>query len=263
MIMIENLVNGRGQQEYRETIPEWEQELWFYLSAGDGDICPVYANCPIRKAGGYCYCPIYNPSLARVGGGWCMTGHNGGIVQAIDNIPCCSGHCHLTGYDVTEHRRPGRIFKLPELLAQKYLEMGKVYSPPVPATLIRLVSLFKDIEVRVVPLKAYHGAIWGLKDEWIIHLNKTDTLARRRLTLFHEAFHILAHTRSNPTFKKVSSEKGSFNELLAENFAYHILMPKDWVEKKWAEVKDVDTLAKFFNVPETAMDLRLKSLRLV
>jgi Zn-dependent peptidase ImmA (M78 family) len=225
----------------RERINKWEHELWNYVSAGDGDTCPIYNFCQ-----------------ARLGGAWCAADQKEHLDHIVDTILFGSSQ-----YDFIEGIRPGRMFELVEMLAQKYLKMGKVTSPPVPDSLVELTDLQRDVEIRLVPLEAYHGALWLHDDSWIIQLNKNDTNARRRLTLFHESFHILAHCRATPVFRKINSDKGSFNELLAENFAHHILMPTNWVQEKWAEFKDPGILAKIFDVPETAMVLRLRSLGLI
>jgi Zn-dependent peptidase ImmA (M78 family) len=225
----------------KEKIEKWEHELWNYVSEGDGETCPIYNYCQ-----------------ARLGGSWCVCDQKEEISHIVDTILFGSSQ-----YDFIEGIRPGRIFELVEMLAQKYLKMGKVQAPPVPDSLVELTDWQRDVEIRLVPLEAYHGALWLHEDSWIIQLNKNDTLARRRLTLFHESFHILAHCRATPVFRKINSDKGSFNELLAENFAHHILMPRKWVEEKWAEFKDPTILAEIFDVPETAMKLRLKSLHLI
>jgi Zn-dependent peptidase ImmA (M78 family) len=225
----------------KERLSKWEHELWNYVSSGDGDTCPIYNFCQ-----------------ARLGGSWCASDQKDHLDHIVDTILFGSSQ-----YDFLEGIRPGRIFELVEMLAQKYLKMGKVTSPPVPDTLVELADLERDVEIRLVPLEAYHGALWLHDDTWIIQLNKNDTMARRRLTLFHESFHILAHCKATPVFRKINSDKGSFNELLAENFAHHILMPTQWVQEKWAEFEDPGILAKIFDVPETAMVLRLRSLRLI
>jgi Zn-dependent peptidase ImmA (M78 family) len=64
-------------------------------------------------------------------------------------------------------------------------------------------------------------------------------------------------------FKKRGLERGSFNELLADYFASCILMPREWVKKKWAETKDLDRMAEIFAVPKSAMCIRLKWLGLI
>jgi len=51
--------------------------------------------------------------------------------------------------------------------------------------------------------------------------------------------------------------------MLADYFAICVLMPREWVKEKWAEVKDVGTMAKMFDAPKVAMGLRLKCLHLI
>jgi len=158
----------------------------------------------------------------------------------------------------------GEVFQLVERLAQKYLQRAGVHCPPVPTELIYLVDEQHPVEVRLVPLKIYHGAIWYLKGGWIIQLNRNNPPIRRRFALFHEAFHILAH-HGAPTvvFKKRECGGGSFNELLADHFAGSILMPREWVGEKWAVGEDLDGMAKIFDVPRSLMWLRLREIGLV
>lgn len=121
----------------------------------------------------------------------------------------------------------------------------------------------RNVETSLLPLKVHHGAIWRLNEGWVIQLKADDTPVTQRFTLFHEAFHILAHSRTTPVFKKRGNEEGSFNELLADGFASFILMPEGWVKEKWAEVNDVNEMAKIFDVPKSAMCIRLKHLGLI
>ncbi len=133
----------------------------------------------------------------------------------------------------------------------------------MPSELISVADEQHTIETRLLPLKVYHGAIWHLREGWVIQLKDDVSSASKRFTLFHEAFHILAHCRTTPVFRKRGTMQGSFNELLADYFATCILMPKEWVKKKWAEVKDVDVMAEMFDAPKSAMWLRLRQLGLV
>jgi len=194
----------------------------------------------------------------RQRGGWCISDDTEHLEKLLD-----SRQFNPSDYDFIDHMTPCGIFKLVEMLAQGILRKGKVCCPPVPAGLVSLADEQHSVEVRLVPLKCHAGAIWRLRDTWVIHLNGNDPPARRRFTLFHEAFHILAHTRATPVFRKRNSEAGCFNELLAEYFAACILMPRKQVEEKWAEVKDVNRMAEIFDVIERAMWVRLKALRLV
>jgi len=149
------------------------------------------------------------------------------------------------------------------MLTQRYLKMRGVHSPPAPTDIISLADEQRPVEIRLLPLKVYHGAIWRLREAWIIQLKDDATAASRRFTLFHEAFHILAHCRTTPVFRKRGTKEGSFNELLADHFAMCTLMPGEWVKEKWAEAKDLDRMAEIFDVPRSAMCIKLRQLGLI
>ena len=222
-------------------IPRWEAELWSFISSGDGEHCPFYNHCHIRQ-----------------GGDWCPDDNRERLNQLLD-----FEQFHLINYNSIKCGACGGIFKMVEMLAQKYLIIGRVSCPPVPTELILLADEQHTIEVRLVPLKAHHGAIWRLREGWIIQLKGDAAAASKRFTLFHEAFHILAHSKTTPVFRKKGVKVGSFNELLADYFAICILMPREWVKEKWAEVGDLDGMAETFDVPKPAMCIRLKDMGLV
>ena len=235
-----NVEGRKGTKQGK--IPEWEAELWSYVSSGDGISCPIYNYCQ-----------------SRLGGGWCRSDNLDYIAQLLDDRQFSA-----TKYDlVSKGGKCGRIFQLVERQAQKYLKIARVQCPPVSTELISLADERRSIEVRLVPLRNYRGAIWYLNDRWIIQLNENDTLRRRRFALFHEAFHILAHLKATPVFKKSECGAGSFNELLADYFAGAILMPREWVKDKWAEVKDVGRMEQIFDVPRALMWFRLREIGLV
>jgi len=219
-------------------IPKWESDLWTLVTSGDGIHCPLISRCQIRQRGG-----------------WCLSDHAEHLEQLLD-----TNHFDPGTYYFTVDYKPGTIFKLVEKLAQGFLRKGGVHCPPVPTNVAFLADKQHRIEVRLVPLTKLRGAIWRLKDGWIIQLNQNDAPAVARFTLFHETFHILAHCRATPVFKKRGSDIGSFNELLAEYFASCVLMPAEWVKEKWAQVKDLDRMAEIFDVTEIHMRVRLKQL---
>ena len=228
----------------RENIASWEKELWHYLDTGNGDTCPLYDSCDIRK-----------------NGHWCITDHKeyiGDMSYLINSrqIDPCRGN-------ILRMIRHCRIFNLVESLAKRYLDLATITSPPVPESLIECIGIPNNVEVRLVPLTSYHGALWYLDDSWVIQINSNDDYRVRRLTTLHEGFHILAHTNSTPIFRKIKSKKGAFNELLAEYFTYNILMPEPWVRNKWTQVKDADKMAEIFEVPKSAMITTLASLELI
>ena len=224
-----------------ERFPNWEAELWSYISSGDGMHCPIYSCCEVR-----------------CGGGWCPEDNGRRLDRLRD-----SRQFDPSDYDFVRTGRLGRVFELVEMLAQDYLDRARVPSPPVPAKLISQADEQHSIEIRLVPLKAYHGAIWRLDKGWIIQLNRNDTSRARRFTLFHEVFHILAHCKTTPVFKKGGGEEGYFNELLADYFAICVLMPREWVKEKWIEVNDLKRMAEIFGVQRSLMYFRLKHMGLI
>ena len=230
--------------------PEWEAELWSYLSEGDGTHCPIYDSCRLRQQGE-----------------WCLSEHEA-YYQLMNNflddeVPDLTDPAGIE-FELRGCRRMGKIFRLVKRLAVKYrAEIGRE-KLPVPADLITHGGDDRPIEVRELPFKAHHGAIWRLRNCWVVQLNSNDTPARKRFTLYHEIFHILAHCKATPVFKKTSSSpEGSFNELLADHFAAIILMPEKQVKKIWAEVKDINNMATIFDVPRPVVWFALKHLNLV
>lgn len=226
-------------------VPRWESELWSYISKGNGQHCPIYNRCQIRLKSGLC------------------ADDNREILEKIFSEDSFRAEEYSSLGDMS-HNGVSGVGKRVEMLAQKYLEKGNFHRTPVPVELALLSDEQHVVDVREVPLKNHSGALWRLNDEWIIYINSNDSFARQRFTLFHEAFHILAHIATpNPVFSKKGLERGSFNELLADFFASYILMPAELVKERWAEVKDLDRMAGLFIVPKSAMWLRLKLLGLL
>ena len=101
--------------------PRWENELWSYISTGNGIRCPLYDCCQIRKQGG-----------------WCPDENKEKINQLLDEgqfIP------HSYDFIESEAKGYGRLCQLVEMLAQKHLKIGKVHHPPVPAGIVTLFDL--------------------------------------------------------------------------------------------------------------------------
>ncbi len=226
-------------------ISNWESELWSYVSSGDGMHCPLYSRCQNRLRGDWC--PNDNLDL---------------IARLVDDRRFNIDKYTLTGGGIGGGEC-GRIFQLVERLAKEYLKRAGVHCSPVQAGIVSLADAQHPIEVRIVPLRAYHGGIWHPRGKWIIQLKDDDPSATKRLTLFHEAFHILAHCKGTPVFRKRGAIQGSFNELVADYFAACILMPREWIEEKWPEVKDLGRMAEIFDVPKSVMWIRLRELSLI
>ena len=247
---------GKKDMKVRaEKTPKWESELWSYISRGDGVTCPLYDTCKTRQHGGWCFSDS-KEMFSGLYGTHVISGSSGDENE-LDVFR------RLFEHKFPRRWIPGRIFQLVEALANKYVKKAKLNQPPVITEPISQFDINPSIEIRTLPLKAYHGALWHLEDGWVIHLNAEDKPAKQRVTLFHEAFHILAHSRATPVFRKRGIKEGLFNEMLADYFSGCVLMPKEWVKEKWAQVNDLKQMAEIFQVTQVSMWIKLKMMGLV
>ena len=226
-------------------IPEWEAKLWSYVSAGDGQHCPLYQTCDARTSG--TWCPDDNKHLLRR-----LVNDDNFQVEKFNNV--ITPNCGVNGV----------IGQMLVRLSDRFLAKHGAGHPPVPTELALLADEPNNIEIRPISLKRYGGALWRLEDGWIIYLNSNDSIPRQRFTLFHEVFHILAHRATpNPVFKRMGVDQGSFNELVADGFAMLVLASEKWVKEAWQESQDVDKIAEMLIAPKALTWFRLKYLQLV
>lgn len=229
----------------------WEDELWSHLNAGNGIGCPLFDSCAIK----------FNQDIR------CFNDE-----AERDTIALINEFVDNDDVDAVEnHQREmksgcllrSRIFELARRLAQKYLSINWDNTLPVSDYLIREDRHNHPIEVCYVSLKANHGAVWRLPDSWMIYINKRDTPARQRFTLYHEVFHILAHSHGKAVFKKTRDAYVYFNEVLADHFAANILMPCEVLKQKWASIGDIGQISDLFDVPKPVMYIALASKGLI
>jgi hypothetical protein len=230
--------------------PRWESELWSYLNSGDGIHCPVYPTCQFRGDSVRCYSE--NEGNIKV------------VSEFIDEDEPELINPARIKFELSTCPRSGRVFQLVRKLANRFLEEAGIEHPPVPTNLITRADDNLPIEVRQVPLKAYRGTVWRLSNCWVVQLNSNDSPARQRFTLYHEIFHILAHRKATPVFKKTGRIlKGSFNEMLADHFSGVFLLPERWVKEMWPKIKDINQMAAIFEVPKPVVWFTLKHLCLI
>lgn len=243
-------MSDAGRKNMERKTPEWESELWSYLNKGDGIHCPVYESCKLRRQGVWCLSDQedYYETMNKL----------------IDEDAPDLVDSAISKLKFPIFQKGGRIFKLVTRLATRYQVEAGIDRLPVPTNLITQAYDHLPIEVRQVSLKVYHGAVWRLSDCWVIHLNSNDIPDRQRFTLYHEIFHILAHCKATPVFRKISDNRqGSFNELLADHFSGNFLVPREWATKIWPEVKDISQMAAIFDVPKSVMYLGLLDMGLI
>lgn len=140
---------------------------------------------------------------------------------------------------------------------------GARFFPPVSSDIVSVVDKDHHIEIRYLPLKNIHGALWYWNNEWIVQLNINDSCENRKFTLFHKAFHILTVCHMDSEYFKMNIGGGYFNELLAHQFAMCILMPRKWIIRTWLATSSPMEIANMFKVPEYLARLRLSYLHLL
>jgi Zn-dependent peptidase ImmA (M78 family) len=236
----------------KERIENWEIELWSYINKGDGLHCPMNKFCEIKQNTDFCFDNEITKKSFK------------DLYKFIDNddidsaflvsedsvkIPTCMGYA--------------RIFELTGQLAKKYRNLYGIDSLPVPDDLIPVSYDSLPIEVRYIPMKVNHGAIWKLNDCWLIQLNSNDSRPRQRFTLYHEIFHVLAHSQGSPAFKKKEDDELYFNEIVADHFAAEVLLPRDMLVSEWPKFRDINKMAEHFNVPKPLMYMGLKVMGVI
>ena len=208
----------------------------------------------ILSEGQECECP-HKDTCGNLDNAWCR--HvitEGDRVRIVDYRDLSLARC-------VYRERPGCCWVLAavERLSSDYLNQLHVKGPPVPSNLITAFDDSREIEVRPVPLRKLHGAVWLLDNDWVVQLNATDSPQIQRQTLFHEAFHIACRT-ANPAFRRADMGYMPFREVLADHFATCLLMPSKCVREHAPEIQDAWELANMFDVSVSAMKHRLKQL---
>ena len=230
-----NTKSGRG---------DWENELWSLIDNNNGVSCALQETCQCESNTDICANRNKDYSDA--------------LLKYLDSDI-------LTPSPSTEFPKfpecpvNDKIYLLVAKLANKWSKQSCFSSFPVPVKVILDICPDQPVEVRLLSLKSAHGAVWRLSDAWVIHLNSNDSPARRRFTLYHEVFHIIAYCSGIIMSKKGrDSHNGDFNEMLADFFADKMILPYATMRKKWQKIQNVKEMAVVFDVPETVMYCGLK-----
>ncbi|MHB1135073.1 MAG: ImmA/IrrE family metallo-endopeptidase [Chloroflexota bacterium] len=155
---------------------------------------------------------------------------------------CQDGHC--------EH--PCVLLQHVESQANAFLAAAGISKPPVPLELIHTFDPLRPVEIRLLPLRAHHGAVWLLDDEWVLHLNANQPLPMKRYVAFHEGYHIVCHV-SAMYEPETSDGCRPFTEATADYFAASLLMPREWILAYWPQVRSMAKMAEIFQAPEAAV----------
>jgi len=205
------------------------------------------------------HCPQFSRCSTRLRGDYCSDADKDEFNQLIDS----DSHFDLARFNGVKPCDE-EVMQHVERLAEYKFGRGRAADLRVPTNLVELADEGSSIEVRPVDLRACYAATWNMSDGWVIQVSSAVSSPRKRVVLFHEAFHIITHNHcQTPIFKRREVTQGSFNELLADYFAICVLMPREQVREQWTELGDVDRIATAFDVPKSTMWLRLREINLI
>jgi Zn-dependent peptidase ImmA (M78 family) len=163
---------------------------------------------------------------------------------------------------LTPHRGLSLIegLRVAELQAARLLLARGVAEPAVPAAVVSDLPRISVVHTNRIPISGH--VEWG-KSVWVITLNRTEPLTRRRFSLAHEFKHVLDAPFGDalyPAWRGMSA--GDRAEHVADHFAASLLMPKAWVRRLYYDrgITELPRLAARFGVSQTAMRIRLASL---
>jgi hypothetical protein len=225
----------------------WENKLWAFIKQSEGTNCPLRKSCNFKHG-----CPGTNSQLASPS--ISFNDEDFLIDESILN-------------KFPDYRECGIIaplFGIIEQIANQY--STAIASKGLPVPIEKIDDFFDDIpvEIRLVPLKHAHGAVWRLKDTWVIHLNEKDSERRKRFTLYHELFHVLTYNELSFRYREAGrNANNEFVEMLADLFSGLVVTPLEVVREKWPEIRDIKKMAAFFGVPDTVMYCGLKYTKLI
>jgi Zn-dependent peptidase ImmA (M78 family) len=139
-----------------------------------------------------------------------------------------------------------------------------------PSVEIELVLELPDIALDVreaMPLSG-HSEWDADRQQWIITINRDDSLWRSRATLAHELKHILDDPFRGLLYpdwpRDVVMAPPEDAEAICDYFAGCVLVPKAWLTRAWVEeTHEITELASLFDVSERLVRVRLKQVGLV
>jgi hypothetical protein len=238
------------QKSIRLNKENWENELVHLVQQIDGCNCPLERSCSLKNKDKVCL---------------------GKSPKVIHSILDFNDHDSLIGSSLLPTTPEGEVCQVHLLLFDMVRRISQKYSKnfvskgfPVPIDKIEGLIDDLPIEIRHVPLKRTHGAVWRLQDSWIIYLNEKDSDNRKRFTLYHELFHVLTHNSLKFRYKGAGYRaQDEFIEVLADYFSGTIVMPGEVIKEKWPEINSIKKMADYFGIPESLMYCGLKSTKLM
>jgi len=132
----------------------------------------------------------------------------------------------------------------------------------VPVDVFRIAG-WLGVGVSLDPSTSAWGELRWEGGRPVIRLRASDALVRQRFSCAHELGHLFLHGEGHH-FRDDNATLGTDpKEVAANRFAADLLMPANWVQElNWPEI-DLVGSARSFGVSQAAMEVRLRSLRMI
>lgn len=171
-----------------------------------------------------------------------------------------------------------------EIPENKAEELAKQYNPKgiSPFPYENILKDYSKIEIFFIDIEEQiSGAILFDKstDRFKILINRSKPKTRQQFTIAHELGHFFLHSEIIHTKQGFVDGEGNLDgekvlyrlddtlstkiEAEANRFAASLIMPKEYVESAWNELRNVEECARVFNVSVSAMSIRLEKLGLL
>lgn len=141
------------------------------------------------------------------------------------------------------------------------------------------IRLANEVGIKVFNAKFgdsdLHGLLATRDGKSTVYVNADDQPQRKRFTIAHELGHFTLHLSGGDqefidnadNFRTTIDPDAAWTpsrrqEWEANVFAAALLMPEALVRQKWAEIGDPEGMARWFQVSQSAMNIRLDTLGL-
>lgn len=150
-----------------------------------------------------------------------------------------------------------------------FFEKYKISSGQVPdlPKILKLCGI--DLEKKELKDSGASGVLVFRDGAFKIIVNSSDSDVRQRYTIAHELGHFYLHAKNIDVMSNESDEeffRGQVHdskEREANQFAAELLMPEDLFREQFLrQHKDIESLARYFGVSQSACAYRIKNLNL-
>jgi hypothetical protein len=159
-------------------------------------------------------------------------------------------------------------YAIAEMQASKLLRLLNIRRVPVDLGQITELPRLKVISQPRHAMPTLAGFTEWQDGQYLVVINRSNSLSRRRFTFGHEFKHVLDWTLRKTAYARLcdgdEKQRDKQIEHIADYFSACLLMPRVWLKRHWYQgYQDTEALAQLYGVSLEAMTIRLKYLGLL